>query len=713
MPKVIKKHAALNKKSTSSSNPLRDAKGKGGMRSKSTIMRLNMYKGGKPIRNKEGKIIGGFLMSDHQAGGVDIGAVARIAPDRRWFGNTRTIGQSELDNFREEMVVKEADPYSVILRRKKIPMALLEESKTIARTNLLETESFDSVFGGKAKRKRPKMSAATDYESLLANAKVASTHYEEMDKDSNIEKSLTEDIMAKKEDVFAKGQSKRIWGELYKVLDCSDVVLQIVDARNVPGTRSHHIENHIKKNASHKHLIIVLNKCDLVPAWVTRKWVKIISKDFPCLAFHASLTNAFGKGALISLLRQFSKLHADKRQISVGVVGYPNTGKSSVINSLCGKKATKVAPIPGETKIWQYITLMKRIFLIDCPGVVYDVGDDEVATVLKGVIRSERLTNPCDFIDAILDRVKEEHIKKMYNVEKWTDSADFLQQLALATGRLGKGGEPNVNEVAVKMINDWQRGKLPYFVPPPDTREDGGEGEASDHDDDEQFEEEEGEDNEEDSDDEDGDDVDDDGFGGSGDDDSEEEEEEEVKEKETKKKAGTSKSKPNVAAPKTHTPAPGRAPKQQKNVSKAVTKEAPAPVSKAVTKAAPVVPVPVAGRTKKTPAAEAAPVPAAAPKVVAVKAAPKKVAAAPKVVVAAPKVVAAAEAAVIAAAAPKAPKAPKIAAKAAPKAAAKVATKAAAKVPVPVPEPAAAAASSRSSRSSKKAKTAGGDWGDV
>ena len=69
----------------------------------------------------------------------------------------------------------------------------------------------------------------------------------------------------------------------------------------------------------------------------------------------------------------------DKRQISVGVIGYPNCGKSSVINSLMGKKCCKVAPIPGETKVWQYITLMKRIFLIDCPGVVYNVGDDEVS----------------------------------------------------------------------------------------------------------------------------------------------------------------------------------------------------------------------------------------------------------------------------------------------------------------------------------------------
>ena len=70
------------------------------------------------------------------------------------------------------------------------------------------------------------------------------------------------------------------------------------------------------------------------------------------------MTHAFGKGALISLLRQFGKLNSDKKQISVGVIG-----KSSVINTLISKKSCKVAPIPGETKIWQYITLFRNIYL--------------------------------------------------------------------------------------------------------------------------------------------------------------------------------------------------------------------------------------------------------------------------------------------------------------------------------------------------------------
>merc|ERR1712157_444254 len=131
-----------------------------------------------------------------------------------------------------------------------------------------------------------------------------------------------------------------------------------------------------EKEKPHKHLVFLLNKVDLQPISVTRKWVQLLQKERPTLAFHASITKPFGKGALISLLRQFAILHKDKKSISVGFIGYPNVGKSSVINTMKKKKVCNVAPIPGETKVWQFITLTKRIFLIDCAGA----GEEEVST---------------------------------------------------------------------------------------------------------------------------------------------------------------------------------------------------------------------------------------------------------------------------------------------------------------------------------------------
>lgn len=91
---------------------------------------------------------------------------------------------------------------------------------------------------------------------------------------------------------------------------------------------------------------------------------------------------------LISLLRQLAHLKNDKQAISDGFVGYPNVGKSLVIKTLGTKMVCKVAPIYRETKVWQYITLTKRIFLIDYPGLVYHTTVSETNIVLKGVVTS-------------------------------------------------------------------------------------------------------------------------------------------------------------------------------------------------------------------------------------------------------------------------------------------------------------------------------------
>eukprot|EP00584_Thalassiosira_punctigera_P002030 CAMPEP_0172528240 /NCGR_PEP_ID=MMETSP1067-20121228/2695_1 /TAXON_ID=265564 ORGANISM="Thalassiosira punctigera, Strain Tpunct2005C2" /NCGR_SAMPLE_ID=MMETSP1067 /ASSEMBLY_ACC=CAM_ASM_000444 /LENGTH=617 /DNA_ID=CAMNT_0013312121 /DNA_START=65 /DNA_END=1915 /DNA_ORIENTATION=+ len=507
----------------------------GNMRSNATIARLKMYNNGKAIRNKEGKVVGGQFMMGDRAGDTKItGATGRIAPDRRWFGNTRVVEPTELDKFREEMTSSMADPYSVVVKRKQLPMGLLKDAAEQVKAGknnagLLANEPFEHTFGGKSRRKRVKMEQymvgrtskmddtredddqpykggaaetvtalpsddPSGYASLFAAAQKSQDTYTKVNsrvgivpwgKDSNLTKTEGEGVdwvHSKKDDLFLKGQSKRIWGEFYKVVDCSDVILHVIDARNVPGTRCTMIEKHIAKNAPHKHLVFVLNKIDLVPNWVAKRWIGELAQIRPTIAFHASLTHAFGKGALISLLRQFGKLNSDKKQISVGVIGYPNVGKSSVINTLISKKSCKVAPIPGETKIWQYITLFRNIYLIDCPGVVVDTaGDTETDSVLKGVVRSERLESPEEFIDAIQEAVKREHIAAMYGLPKsgddtWKSTEELLEKIALKCGRLLKGGEPCLRSAAIMMINDFQRGRLPHYVAPPELKEDENEG---------------------------------------------------------------------------------------------------------------------------------------------------------------------------------------------------------------------------------------------
>lgn len=277
-------------------------------------------------------------------------------------------------------------------------------------------------------------------------------------------------IDANKENIFGAGASKRIWNEVYKVIDSSDVVIQVLDARDPMGTRSKHIEKYMKKEKAHKHLILVLNKVDLIPTWVTQKWVAVLSAEYPTVAFHASLRHPFGKGAVISLLRQFGKLHKESKQISVGLIGYPNVGKSSVINALRSKKVCNVAPLAGETKVWQYITLFRKIYLIDCPGVVHGSGNEtDEEKVLKGVVRVEMVEQPSDYVPAVMKRVKKDYMARTYRLSKpwdWTTTSDFLERVARQSGKLLKGGEPDLNTVGKMILNDWQRGKIPYFSLP-------------------------------------------------------------------------------------------------------------------------------------------------------------------------------------------------------------------------------------------------------
>ena len=140
----------------------RKDKDPGSSRSAETIARLKMYNNGKAIRNKGGKVVAGSFMMKDRAGDRAITAeTGRIAPDRRWFGNTRTVAQTDLDKFRQEMTQAVSDPYSVVLKRKKIPMGLLQDAAEYATSSktsaLLEQEPFQHTFGSHSRRKRVKL----------------------------------------------------------------------------------------------------------------------------------------------------------------------------------------------------------------------------------------------------------------------------------------------------------------------------------------------------------------------------------------------------------------------------------------------------------------------------------------------------------------------------------------------------------------------------
>lgn len=250
------------------------------------VKALSMYKEGKSQRNKDGEII---KAASYQSRDIPN---ARIEPNRKWFTNTRVVSQDTLSAFREAMAEKANDPYQVLLKSNKLPMSLIRDGqdtnglKQHKAKMAVESSPFSDVFGPKAQRKRVKLSVSNlddladdteksmdSYRERLEQAKLLSGTSGDPDAD-DAEPQYTMAI----EPVFDKGQSKRIWNELYKVLDSSDVVIHVLDARDPLGTRCHSVEKYLREEAPHKHLVFILNKCDLVPASVA------VSHVFPVIS---------------------------------------------------------------------------------------------------------------------------------------------------------------------------------------------------------------------------------------------------------------------------------------------------------------------------------------------------------------------------------------------------------------------------------------------
>lgn len=457
------KNKSAFKSGNASSNPHRKAgKGQTHMRTKATINRLNMYrqKAPNPADMKKTPKV----------------PMARIHPDRRWFGNVRTMAQDQLQKFRAEMSTSVDDPYSVVLKASKLPMTLLKDNDKQTRAKLLQVESYEQTFGAKKVRKKPNLAGIDSLEAMMAKTQEKEDAYDEAKDHQLAEKMEAEalDLGITTEAVMKKGTSRRIWAELYKVIDSSDVVIEVIDARDPMGTRCLEFERELRKKHPHKKLVLLMNKVDLIPSWVAARWTAALNKEYPTVAFHASISNPFGKSALIQLLRQFGQLLKQRMHVAIGLVGYPNVGKSSVINALKMKKVCKAAPVPGQTKVWQYVHMTKKLHLIDCPGITPPSAHDfaaDSAKVLKGVVRIEKVETPSHYVPEVLERVKHKYLVDRYafpsDQPEWEDYEEFLTDLAKKMGKLRKGGEPDCETVAKIVLYDWQRGRLPFFTPPP------------------------------------------------------------------------------------------------------------------------------------------------------------------------------------------------------------------------------------------------------
>lgn len=316
-------------------------KGENFYRTAKKVKVARMFNEGKAQRNAAGKITKSASYQSRDA------PKARVEPHRKWFGNTRVIAQDALASFREALEEKAQDPYQVLLKSNKLPMSLIRHNET---TNGVKqhqakiavgTAPFSDTFGPKAQRKKVKLDVGSLEDmagQVEMNRESFAVKTDEQKPGDGLVDEMTNDaetlpahiaVATAREPIFSKGQSKRIWNELYKVIDSSDVVIHVLDARDPLGTRCRSVEKYIKEEAPHKHLIFALNKCDLVP---TRVAVSVLPSSLSAFCFDLLLRVPYPSIQVKAPSHSYV-LYAFNEWLSVTTLEDQAVGADSVVSS--------------------------------------------------------------------------------------------------------------------------------------------------------------------------------------------------------------------------------------------------------------------------------------------------------------------------------------------------------------------------------------------
>lgn len=243
----------------------------------------------------------------------------------------------------------------------------------------------------------------------------------------------------------------QFWRVVNKVLDEADIILEVLDARFPEETRNKEVEHKIKKKG--KKVIYILNKSDLL-----KEKIQDIKIDLEPHIF-TSATKNLGTTKLRKALND----HVEDKPLMVGLVGYPNTGKSSLINVLKQRKSAKTSSTPGFTKGLQKIRITRNIYLLDTPGVFPYRERSEEKHILINVKDYRKVKEPDLIALEILKKAytkDKKVIENLYGIKPKKDPEKTLELIAKKFNWLLKGGKPNIDLTSRKIIQDWQRGKL-------------------------------------------------------------------------------------------------------------------------------------------------------------------------------------------------------------------------------------------------------------
>ena len=236
-------------------------------------------------------------------------------------------------------------------------------------------------------------------------------------------------------------------------IQMADIVIEVVDARFVEQTRNREMEE--KAIRKGKKLLIAINKQDLV----SKKKALEQKKALPFPSVFLSAKNREG----VNMLRKEIGKMAGDRKAKIAIIGYPNTGKSTVINILGRRHAAKVSSSAGLTRGEQFVRISSNQLLIDTPGIIPFEEKDPYKLALLGAKNPEKLEDielaGMKLLEFMQEKFPEKIEKILGKQVQGKNPEQLLEEIAVKWNKIGKGGKPDTETTAKILLKQWQEGK--------------------------------------------------------------------------------------------------------------------------------------------------------------------------------------------------------------------------------------------------------------
>lgn len=255
--------------------------------------------------------------------------------------------------------------------------------------------------------------------------------------------------------------------EVIEKLDLIDIVFEVIDARIPFSSKNKDIDNMIKN----KKRILIMTKIDLCDINITNKWIKYY-EELGYKVIPVDLINHKNIKEILEVTNNISiELNAKRKQkglkprkTRILILGIPNVGKSTLINTLVGKRATNVGNKPGITKHLEWIRINDKLELLDTPGILWPkLDDEEVAFNLASMTAIKEEILPIDdvaiYIIKTMIKLYPDKLIERYNINKDDEIIDILDKIGKQIGAF-RNNETDYDRVYNTILRDLKEGYL-------------------------------------------------------------------------------------------------------------------------------------------------------------------------------------------------------------------------------------------------------------